>query len=240
MPTPMARPPRLMTFRVKPLAYISTKVAMMEKGMEMEMIRVLKKLRRKNSSTPTAIRAPYSAEVPTFCRALRMYRELSFRTDQLQLREVRPDPLQLPPDLGGDLDGVPPGLLAHRQADPRPAVDARDAGDLHAAVGNPRHLAQRDRGSLAHGHHRVPQLVEVLVQGLGAQACAGSCPARPSPGAPPRSPTGCGRSPGRPARPGAAGGRAGGSPGSRAAPRRTRPPRPPRPPAPGGRPPARR
>ncbi len=240
MPTPMARPPRLMMFRVKPLAYISTKVAMMEKGMEMEMIRVLGTLRRKNSSTPIAISAPYSAEVPTFRRALAMYRELSFSTTSSSCGKSARIRSSSRRTWRGDFDGVPAGLLAHRQADAGPAVDAGDAGDLHAAVGNLRHLGQRDGGSLAHGHHRVPQLVQVLVQGRGAQGALVVALGRPSPGASPRLPSGCGRSPGPPAGPEAAGGPGAGPPGSRAAPRRTRPPTPPRPPAPGGRPPARR
>ena len=65
MPTPSASPPRVMMFSVKPLTYMRTKVAMMDKGIEMAMTAVLGRLRRKNSSTPTAISPPYRAEVPT-------------------------------------------------------------------------------------------------------------------------------------------------------------------------------
>ena len=58
-----------MTLSVIPAAYISTKVAIIENGMEIEMMSVLRTLRRNTSSTKAAIRAPDRAEVPTLVRA---------------------------------------------------------------------------------------------------------------------------------------------------------------------------
>ena len=65
MPTPSASPPKLTVLSVKPLKYISAKVAMTEIGIATPMISVEVRLRRKNSSTNTASTAPASAALST-------------------------------------------------------------------------------------------------------------------------------------------------------------------------------
>ena len=57
MPTPSARPPRVIKFNVKPLKYISAKVATIEMGIVVAMMAVLGMFLRKNRSTHIA-RAP--------------------------------------------------------------------------------------------------------------------------------------------------------------------------------------
>ena len=58
MPTPRASPPSVIMFSVKPPKYISAKVAMIEIGMAVAMMAVLRRLRRKNSSTSMANTPP--------------------------------------------------------------------------------------------------------------------------------------------------------------------------------------
>ena len=72
MPMPNARPPRVMRFRVRPPKYIRAKVAMMDMGMDVAMMRVLTMLRRKKNSTSTASSPPYRAMVPTLVMELWM------------------------------------------------------------------------------------------------------------------------------------------------------------------------
>ena len=54
IPTPRASPPRVMRLRVRPPSSRSAKVATMEIGIEAAMTSVLRKLRRKKSSTKIA------------------------------------------------------------------------------------------------------------------------------------------------------------------------------------------
>ncbi|OPZ80336.1 MAG: hypothetical protein BWY77_01122 [bacterium ADurb.Bin431] len=58
IPMPRARPPKVMLLRVKPLKYISPKVATIEIGMAVAMIEVLERLRRKRSRMTIASRPP--------------------------------------------------------------------------------------------------------------------------------------------------------------------------------------
>ena len=60
MPTPRARPPRLIRFRVKPPKYSRAKVAITEIGIDSAMTTVLRTLRRNSSSTKTASTPPTS------------------------------------------------------------------------------------------------------------------------------------------------------------------------------------
>jgi len=55
---PRASPPKVMLLRVKPLKYISPKVATIEIGMAVAMIEVLERLRRKSSRMTIASRPP--------------------------------------------------------------------------------------------------------------------------------------------------------------------------------------
>jgi len=57
MPTPRARPPRVMRLRVNPAKYSSAMVAMMETGMAVAMTSVLRTFRRKKSRT-SMVRMP--------------------------------------------------------------------------------------------------------------------------------------------------------------------------------------
>ena len=65
MPTPSASPPSVIRLRVKPPKYSSAKVATTDIGMASEITTVLRRLRRKNSSTSTASEPPYSTDCAT-------------------------------------------------------------------------------------------------------------------------------------------------------------------------------
>ena len=58
IPTPSARPPRVIRLSVIPEKYMSAKVAMMETGMATAMTAVLRTLRRNTSRTSTASAPP--------------------------------------------------------------------------------------------------------------------------------------------------------------------------------------
>ena len=58
MPTPRARPPRVIRLSVKPPKKINANVVTIEIGIDTEMTRVLGMLRRKNSSTTIASPPP--------------------------------------------------------------------------------------------------------------------------------------------------------------------------------------
>ncbi len=61
MPTPRARPPRDMTFKVVPVRYMRKKVATTESGIEMPMISVERRSFRKRRRMRTAIAPPIRA-----------------------------------------------------------------------------------------------------------------------------------------------------------------------------------
>jgi hypothetical protein len=77
MPTPRARPPRDITLRLTPKRCMKKNVAMMETGMVMPMIRVLKASFRKKNRITMARRPPSTAFSSTSSMALSMKRDWS-------------------------------------------------------------------------------------------------------------------------------------------------------------------
>ena len=68
MPTPKARPPREIMFRVILRKYIRAKVTTIEIGMEMPITMVVPRLRRKSQRMMMARSAPMMALLLTECR----------------------------------------------------------------------------------------------------------------------------------------------------------------------------
>ncbi|MNX58654.1 hypothetical protein D3C86_895060 [compost metagenome] len=79
-PMPSARPPSDMVLRVKFWKYKRAKVAMTETGMAVATIRVLRRLRRKKSSTSTASAEPITRSLAMWWMAREMKREESLVT----------------------------------------------------------------------------------------------------------------------------------------------------------------
>ena len=170
MPTESVSASIVSMLSVKPMNQTRAKVAMIEVGMAMAAMTVERRLPRNSQTTKRGEdRADDQVLLDVADRRLD---ELRLVADDAELVARRQPGLHFGQpllDVGGDLHGVGPRLLADLQQHRRLAVDAGLGGGLGHAVFDPGHVAQPHRVAAGLAQHHVAEAVDRRDPAAGAQ-----------------------------------------------------------------------